>query len=111
MPYKEFQENWNTFLKLLEQLPDAKDEQVKTLIKRYTEQNLMILNDVFAISIDNFKKLQTAQTAEDIIRIQVSLTNDISKKLSLSAQRFLNASLGNISHYNEWLKGCDFATD
>jgi len=111
MSHQEFKQNLATFLKLLEQAPAVNDEQVKLLMKRYTEQNLMILNDVFTISIENLKKLQTAQAAEDIIRIQVAMTNELNKKLTQSAQRFLNASLGNIAHYNEWLKGCDLATD
>ncbi|MBA3661802.1 MAG: hypothetical protein H0W64_08750 [Gammaproteobacteria bacterium] len=112
MPYKEFQENWKILSDLIDQLPQIKDEQIATLVKRYIEQNIIILNDVFHTSIENLKKLQNAKTANDVICTQARFTNEISKKLSLSAQRFLNASLGHIADYNEWLKShCDLATD
>lgn len=112
MPYQEFQENWKAFSALIDQLPQAQNEQIAVLMKRYIDQNLLILNDVFATSIDNLKRLQKAKTPNDIICTQARFTNEISKKLSLSTQRFLNASLGHIADYNEWLKAhCDLATD
>ena len=112
MPYQEFQENWKIFSSLIDQIPNAKDENINTLVQRYIEQNLMILNDVFATSIENLKRLEKAKAPNDIICIQARFTNEVSKKLSLSAQRFLNASLGHIADYNEWLKAhCDLATD
>ena len=114
MLYKEFKENWKIFSEIIDHLPAKaiKDEQIATLIKRYIEQNIIILNDVFSTSIDNLKKLQKAKTANDIICTQARFTNELSKKLSLSTQRFLNASLGHIADYNEWLKAhCDLATD
>lgn len=112
MPYQEFQENSKNFLDLIDQLPTSQDEQVNVLIKRYIEQNIIILNDVFASSIENLKHLQKAKSTNEVICTQAKFTNEISKKLSLSAQRFLNASLGHISDYNEWLKAhCDLATD
>jgi hypothetical protein len=112
MPYQEFQENWERFSKLINELPNNQNEQLNTLTKRYIEQNLAILNDVFHASIENLQKLQHAKTTNDIICTQARFTHDISQKLSLSAQRFLNASLGHIADYNEWLKAhCDLATD
>lgn len=112
MPYKEFQENWEMFSNLIDQLPKTDDEQINTLIKRYVEQNITILNDVFSTSIDNIKRLQKANSTNDIICMQAKFTNELSKKLTLSTQRFLNASLGHIADYNEWLKAhCDLATD
>lgn len=112
MPYKEFQENWKMLSELIDQLPTNQSEQVNTLVKRYVDQNLIILNDVLTTSIDNIKRLQKAKTANDVICTQARFTNEINKKLSLSAQRFLNASLGHIADYNEWLKDhCDLATD
>lgn len=112
MLYQEFQENWKEFSKLIDQTPNADNEQMNTLIKQYMEQNLVILNDVFATSIDNLKRLQNTKSVNDVICTQAKFTNEISKKLSLSTQRFLNASLGHVSDYNEWLKAhCDLATD
>lgn len=112
MPYQEFQENWTIFSKLVEQLPKSNSDQINILIKRYIEQNVSILNEIFATSIDNLKKLETAKTPEEIICVQARFTNEINKKLALFAQRFLNASLGHIADYNEWLKAhCDLATD
>ncbi|GEM_PF-1406796 len=118
MPYKEFQENWKTFSKLIENLSSAKEGELHALIQRYVEQNLGILNDVFAVSIENLGRLEKAKSINDIICIQAKLTNELNKKLTLSAQQFLNASLGHIANYNEWLKAhcdldahCDSATD
>lgn len=112
MPYQEFQKNWKAFSELVDKMPGAQDEQINSLVKRYVEQNIMILNDIFATSIDNLHRLQKAKTPNDVICTQARFTNEITKKLSLSAQRFLNASLGHIADYNEWLKDhCDLATD
>jgi hypothetical protein len=112
MPLKEFQQNYQAFSDLINQVHQSNDEQLDTLIKRYVEQNLVILNDVFTTSIENLKRLQKAQAPNDVICIQARFTNEISKKLTLSAQRFLNASLGHIADYNEWLRAhCDLATD
>lgn len=112
MPYKEFQENWKMFSDLIDQLPGTQNEQISILIHRYIEQNIVVLNDVFSTSIENLKKLQQAKTVNDVICTQARFTHEISKKLAITAQRFLNASLGNIADYNEWLKAhCDLATD
>lgn len=112
MPYQEFQENLQVFSELLENIPTIGDEQLNNLIKSYAEQNIIILNDVFAASIENLKRLRQVKTSNDIICTQARFSNEISKKLSLTTQRFLNASLGHIADYNEWLKAhCDLATD
>ena len=112
MPYKEFKDNWELFSRLIDKLPTSDNEQINVLTKRYIEQNILILNDVFATSIDHLKRLEKARTTNDIICTQARFTHDLNKKLSLSAQRFLNASLGHIADYNEWLKAhCDLATD
>ncbi len=112
MPYQEFQDNWKAFSMLIDQLPQSQDEQINTLIKRYIEQNITIFNGIFATSIENLKLLANAKTPADVICAQARFTNEINKKLALSTQRFLNASLGHISDYNEWLKAhCDLATD
>lgn len=112
MLFKQMQENWQKFSNFIETLPNNPDEHVAGLIKRYIEQNVIILNEVLNLSIENLNKLQHAKTTNDIICAQAKFTHEISQKLSLSAQRFLNASLGHIADYNEWLKAhCDFATD
>lgn len=112
MPYQEFQDNLKKFTSLIDAFPKNNDSQVDGLIRRYIEQNLIILNDIFSTSIENLQKLKKAGTANDIICTQARFTNEVSKKLSLGAQRFLNASLGHIADYNEWLKAhCDLATD
>jgi hypothetical protein len=112
MPYELFQENWNTFSNLIKTLPHQHNEPMRALAEQYIEQNVMILNEVMAISIENMKRLQHATTANEVICAQAKLNNDLNKKLSLTAQRFLNSSLGHIADYNDWLKAhCDFATD
>lgn len=112
MPYKEFQENLKAFSALIDKLPTANNEQVDNLTQHYIEQNILILNDVFTTSIENMKRLQQASSPNDIICTQARFTNELSKKITLSTQRFLNASLGHIADYNEWLKAhCDLATD
>ena len=111
MPYRQLQENWEKFSALMSELQPT-DAEHSALIKRYLEQNVSIINDVLTISIENMQKLQCAATANDIICMQASFTNEVSKRLSRSAQRFLNASLSHIADYNEWLKAhCDLATD
>jgi hypothetical protein len=112
MPLKEFTQNCEAFSELINQFPHSSDEQLDILVKRYIDQNLVIMNDVFTTSIENLKRLQKAKTPNDVICTQARFTNEISKKLAMSAQRFLNASLGHIADYNEWLKAhCDLATD
>jgi hypothetical protein len=112
MSFKEFEENWKIFSEMVNTIHTSDNEQVNTLIKRYVEQNIMILNDIFATSIENLKKLQSAKSPNEVVCTQARFTNEISKKLALSAQRFLNASLGHIADYNEWLKAhCDLSTD
>ncbi len=112
MPLKEIQENWQAFSRLIEELPNVKDEQMNLFFNHYIEQNITLLNDIFAVSIDNLHKLQKAKSANDVICTQARFSNEVSKKLSMSTKRFLNASLGQIADYNEWLKThCDFATD
>src|SRR5437868_12395866 len=99
MPYQEFQENWKILSQLIDNLPTTENEQMNSLVKAYLTQNLILLNDVFSSSIDNLKRLQTAKSTNDIICTQARFTNEISKKLSLSTQRFLNTSLGHIADY------------
>lgn len=112
MSYQEFQENWKTLSDLINQAPAIENEQLSNLSKQYIEQNILILNDVFATSIDNLKQLQFAKSMNDIVCIQAQFTHEISRKFALSTQRFLNTSLTHISDYNEWLKAhCDLATD
>lgn len=112
MPYQAFQENWQTFSQLIDNIPHSNNEQLNGLIKRYIEQNIIFLNDVFTSSIENMQHLQKAQSPNDVICTQAKFTNEINKRLSLSAQRFLNASLSHIADYNEWLKAhCDITTD
>ena len=111
MSLNEFQQNCQLFTEMVQQL-QVPNEKLALLVTRYVEQNITVLNDVFVSSINNLKHLQNAKTANDIICTQARLTNDISNKLTLSAQRFLNASLGHIADYNEWLKAhCDLSTD
>lgn len=112
MSYKEFKDNWEKFVELIDKIPAGNDEQINQMTQRYIEQNIMVLNDVFSTSIENLNRLKKAKSANDIICTQARFTNEITKKLTQSAQRFLNASLGHIADYNEWLKAhCDLATD
>ncbi len=112
MPMKDMQEHWKTFLNLIEQMPQSKDEQMNLLLNHYIEQNISLLNDIFAISVDHLSQLKQATTTNDVICTQARLCNNVTKKISISTKRFLNASLGQISDYNEWLKThCDLATD
>lgn len=112
MSYQEFQDNWKILLELIDNIPVVENEQMNNLVKSYIAQNQILLNDVLTSSIDNLKRLQKAKTTNDIICTQARFSQEISKKLSLSTQRFLNTSLGHIADYNEWLKAhCDLSTD
>ena len=108
MPHQEFHAHWKNLSELIENLPVIENEHMNSLVKSYVAQNLVLLNEVFASSIENLKRLQKAKTTNDIVCTQARFANEISKKLSLSTQRFLNTSLGHIADYNEWLKAhCD----
>lgn len=112
MHYKEFQENLRLFSEIIEKLSHTHEQQTAKLVKRYIDQNLIILNDIIATSIDNFKALQKIKNPAEMIYIQTKLTQDLNKKLTQSTQYLLNVSLDQIADYNEWLKAhCDFATD
>lgn len=113
MSYQELHENWQKFSVLIDTVSKNNDEQMNMLINRYIEQNAIILNEILTTSIKNLKTLQKeARTPNDVICLQARFTHEINKKMSLAAQRFLNASLGHIADYNEWLKShCDLATD
>lgn len=112
MPQQDLEKNWESLRNLLKSLPKCDNEQLSILNKRYIDQNLSVLNDVLATSIEHLERLSKAKTANDIICTQARFSNELSKKLNLSAQRFLNSSLGQIADYNEWLKAhCDLSTD
>jgi hypothetical protein len=112
MSYQQFQTQWKSLSELIDNLPEIDNEHMNSLVKSYVAQNLVLLNEVFATSIDNLKRLQKVKSANDIICTQAKFTSEISKKISLSTQRFLNTSLGQFTNYNEWLKThCDLATE
>ncbi|MBX3709159.1 MAG: hypothetical protein KIT56_04020 [Gammaproteobacteria bacterium] len=112
MSYQEFQDNWRIFSEFIEKIPTNENDPMNNLIRQYINQNLILLNEVFTTSIEHLTQLQKAKSTHDIICTQAKFTNEISKKLSLSTQWFLNTSLGHIADYNEWLKAhCDLATD
>lgn|SRR3990167_9697214 len=105
-------DSWTTFINLISQTPTPQNEPSASLVKRYLEQNVEMLNEILLCSTETLKKLQQVKTDNEIICIQAKLTQDISKKLMSAAQQFLGASLSNVSDYNEWLKThCDLATD
>lgn len=106
--YKELLENWERFIKMLQNTRQSNDMLAATMMNRYIEQNIEILDDVLISSIEHLKRLQKATTLNDTICTQARLTDEIGKKLMLIAQKFFNASLSNVSDYNEWLKThCD----
>ena len=112
MIHQKFQKNCTHFSKLIDELSNEVNNPLTTSVKRYVDQNIFILNDVLDTSIDYLMKLQTAQSTQDVIAIQARFANDITKRLCIASQRFLNTSLEHVSDYNEWLKlHCDLATD
>lgn len=112
MSYQDFKENWKLFSDLIEQLQQSDNAQNSAIIKRHIEQNLLILDQIFTVSIATLKTLQQAKSPKDILIAQTQFANEINKKIVLSTQDFLNTSLRTISDYNEWLKAhCDSATD
>jgi hypothetical protein len=112
MSFESYQKNWQEFLILLQKIPASSNESLSTLIENYKEQNLSFLNEVFAASVENLKKLQNAKSTNEVICTQARFSHEITQKLALSTQRFLNTSLGQVDDYNEWLKAhCDAATD
>jgi len=110
--YEDLLQNWERFVQLVKKPGQAKDELTASMVKRYSEQNIEILNDILVSSIDHLNRLQKVKSLNDVICTQAHLTDEIGKKLMKAAQKFFNASLGNVSDYNEWLKAhCDLATD
>ena len=110
--YKELMQNWERFVQMIQNPAQAHDELTSSLIKRYSEQNIEILNEVLVSSIEHLKHLQKAKSFNDVICTQARLSDEIGKKMMTGAQKFFNTSLHNVSDYNEWLKThCDFATD
>lgn len=110
--YDDLLQHWKQFSQLVQDPIQAKDKLTADLVKRYSEQNIEILNDVLVSSIDHLKRLQTAKSLNDVVCTQARLTDEIGKKLMKAAQKFFNASLGNVADYNEWLRAhCDMATD
>jgi hypothetical protein len=112
MPYQDCQENWKIFASLLKSTPNTGDAHLDALVQRYKEQNMSILNDILTTSIKSLENLHHIKSANEIICTQAKFTSAITDKITVSAQRFVNASIGQASDYNEWLKAhCDFSTD
>lgn len=112
MSHQTLEALWKNFSALINQPPATPNESINTLMKHYINQNIIILNEVLSSSIDHLHQLQQASSLNDIICMQARLASELSKKLSLSSQRFLESSLGHRQDYNEWLKAhCDLATD
>lgn len=112
MPYQEFQQKIQIFKSLMESLAQHPDRETNALIKRYLEQNILVLNEIFASSIANLQRFQKAQNIQEVFASQGRFSNEVTKKLAQSANRFLNVSLGQVADYNEWLRAhCDLATD
>jgi hypothetical protein len=113
MPYSEFQANWELFSRLVDQVPVSQDEHINALAQLYIKQNIILLNDVFSVSLNKLKKLQNAKSPNDIICAQARFANEINKRISLTTQNFLNTSLGqSIGDYDKWLQAhCDLSTD
>ena len=110
--YDELLQNWKLFSQIIQDPIQSQDKMIASLINRYSEQNVEILNEVLISSIDHLKRLRKVLSLNDVICTQAHLTDEIGKKLMKAAQKFFNASLGNVSDYNEWLKiHCDLATD
>jgi hypothetical protein len=106
--YQDLLENWARFIKMIQNSKQSNETLADTMTQRYVEQNIEILNDVLISSIEHLKRLQKATTLNDTICTQARLTDEIGKKLMLIAQKFFNASLSNVSDYNDWLKShCD----
>lgn len=112
MQFKEFQSNVHKLNKLFEEMQNHADPKVNEFIKQYIEQNMLVMNEIFSASIEHLQHIQNVKNVNEVICAQAKFTNDITQKLTLSAQRFLNTSLGQIADYNDWLKAhCDMATD
>jgi hypothetical protein len=110
--YKEILENWEQFMKMIEHPTDIQYELIATMVKRYSDQNIEIVNEVLASSIEHLTRLKNVKTMNDVVCVQARLTDDINKKLVKTAQKFFDTSLGSLTDYNEWLKAhCDLATD
>ena len=108
--HQELKRNWETFIAMVQKTTSVNDEATAVLVKRYTDQNVEIINDVLVSSIEQLQRLQKVKSMNDIICTQARLTDEIGKKLMHIAKKFFNESLNNVSDYNAWLKThCDLA--
>ena len=113
MSNKELQDNQKICLEMVNQFFNLQDGINDIHIRRYAHHNIMIINQVIAISINNLIKIKNAESKNDIICIQARFINEIKNILSISNQSFLNESLGYaIFDHDAWLDAhCDLATD
>jgi len=110
--YKELLKNWEQFMKVVQNPLSMSDNVTAVMLKRYSEHNVEIINEILLCSIDHLNRLQKTKSMNDVICAHAQLTDDMRKKMMRATQKFFNASLENVSDYNEWLKThCDFATD
>lgn len=112
MTHHELTENVKTFLDLINQPVLSEDKKAGKVVEHYLNLNLEIVNNILSGCIDHLNRLRNVNMPHDVICIQARLTNEISQNLEKISRRFIDASLGNVADYNEWLKKhCDFATD
>lgn len=111
MMYQKFLDKWIILSELIEKFNADKDERNRELMNSYVDQNLTLVDDLLALNISQVRKLNKLTSANDIVCAQAKFSHEISKQLSIASKQFLDASLNNVTDYNEWLKAhSDHAT-
>lgn len=112
MSYLELKTNCDIFLKLINGFPISANENSNFLRQNYIKQNIVLLTDILLVSLNHLKKIQEVKSANDVIDVQLQLSDEVNKKITYIAQNFLNNSLRNVTTDDERLHvHCDMATD
>ncbi len=92
MQYQDFMEKWAELVKSfpsLEAKPDAHENKAMAeLIRRYTEQNLEVLNDIVSCNMDYLRKLNKVKSPEEISLLNSQLVTELGTKMMFNSQRF-----------------------
>lgn len=112
MPYLELKTHFETFSKLINQIPASRNKHMEILVHLYVKQIIALLNDIILISLKMIKQLCQEIAANNMISLQLQFIHDIQSKLSTMQNCMLPLMGKHTLDYDEWLQAhCDLATD
>jgi hypothetical protein len=86
---RELQANWEVFSKLIDQVSASQEEHINSHILEYIKQNIILLNDIFSVSLYHLNKLQKVKSANDVICAQARFSSEchFHKRMSFVTRR------------------------